>query len=186
MRPLIVFDIEATCDANMARKKREIIEIGAIKIVNGVVVDSFSSLVKPKQHPQLTSYCKNLTHIKQSDIDSAQDPHTVLLAFAEWSKNCVLAAWGEFDSEIIQKEMHKNKIENELVFINFKKVYLSIRKLPFTYSLQDALKSERIHFQGAMHRAYDDAYNTYLIYEKNKTKMDEMIRKIYSRNAFLD
>ena len=63
---------------------------------------------------------------------------------------------------IIKKELHKNKVNliNDLHFINIKKLYLSVKHFPNTYSLQDSLKKEKIKFSGTQHRAYDDAYNT--------------------------
>jgi inhibitor of KinA sporulation pathway (predicted exonuclease) len=186
MKPIIIFDIEATCDTKLPRNKREIIEIGAIKIVNGDIVDEFRAIVKPKKNPILSTYCKELTHITQEEIDTAPGPKEVLQQFYDWSKGSILACWGEFDPAIIQKEMHKNKITKSSVglFVNLRKIYLSVKKLPQSFSLKDALKKEHITFEGDMHRAYDDAYNTYLIYKKNKTKMDDMIPKMYSRDAF--
>ena len=181
-KPLVVFDIEATCDIKLPKNKREIIEIGALKIVNGIIVDKFSKLIKPKRNPKLSTYCKELTHISQEDIDLASNPKEVLLDFIEWAQDAILAAWGDFDEDIVKRELHKNKIEFDLYFINLKKVYLSVKKFPSTYSLQDSLRKEKLAFDGTQHRAYDDAYNTYLIYQKNKQQMDDMIKKIYSNS----
>ncbi len=179
---LIIFDVEATCDTNIPKQKRELIEIGAIKIQDGQIIDSFQRLIKPKKNPILSDYCKALTHISQEEIDSAEDPFSVLLQFLEWSQNCVLGSWGDFDPEILKRELHKNKITlpNDIQFINMKKTYLSVKHFPLIYSLQDSLKKEKIIFSGIQHRAYDDAYNTYLLYKKNKKKMDDMINKLYS------
>jgi inhibitor of KinA sporulation pathway (predicted exonuclease) len=179
---LIIFDVEATCDINLPKQKRELIEIGAVKIRDNVVIDTFSELVKPKKNSTLSNYCKNLTHISQEDINLADEPVNVLMRFIEWSKDCVLGSWGEFDADIIKKELHKNKVNliNDLHFINIKKLYLSVKHFPNTYSLQDSLKKEKIKFSGTQHRAYDDAYNTYLIYQKNKARIDEMIKLLYS------
>ena len=180
-QPIVIFDIEATCDYIFPKNKREIIEIGAVKIINGVIVDKFQSFVKPKKNNKLTPYCLNLTHIKQSDIDTADTPGKVLEDFARWSNNSILAAWGPFDAEILTRETKKNKVFiNEKLFINIKKVFLSVKHLPHETSLIDSLKRERITFNGSQHRALDDALNTYLIYRKNQEKMDDMMMKLYS------
>jgi inhibitor of KinA sporulation pathway (predicted exonuclease) len=183
-KSLIIFDVEATCDVNIPKQKRELIEIGAVKIENGHIVDTFQMFIKPRKNHILSNYCKELTHISQEDINSAEEPNIVLQQFLEWSQNCVLGSWGDFDPDIIKRELHKNKIilPNDIAFINIKKVYLSIKHFPSTYSLQDSLKKEKIVFNGTQHRAYDDAYNTYLIYQKNKQQMDDMIKKLYSQS----
>ena len=183
-KSLIIFDVEATCDINIPKQKRELIEIGAVKIENGNIVDHFQKLIKPKKNSILSNYCKELTHISQEEINFADTPLTVLQSFLEWSRNSVLGSWGDFDPDIIKRELHKNKIilPSDIAFINIKKVYLSIKHFPSTYSLQDSLKKEKIVFNGTQHRAYDDAYNTYLIYQKNKQQMDEMIKRIYSNS----
>lgn len=178
---IIIFDIEATCDHVFPKNKREIIEIGAVKIVDGKIVDKFQRFVKPKKNSILTKYCMDLTHINQSDIDNANPPGMVLQEFAAWSQNSILAAWGPFDTEILSKECKKNKINiNEQCFINIKKVFLASKHLPRETSLLDSLKKEHIHFDGNQHRALDDAFNTYLIYQKNQHKMDDMMLKLYS------
>ena len=181
-KSLIIFDIEATCDINIPKQKRELIEIGAVKIENGQIIDNFQKFIKPKKNPILSNYCKELTHISQENIDLAEEPNVVLQQFLEWSQNCVLGSWGDFDPEIIKRELHKNKIllPNDIVFANIKKLYLCVKHFPNTYSLQESLRKEKIVFNGTQHRAYDDAYNTYLLYQKNKEQMDDMFQKIYS------
>ena len=89
-KSLIIFDVEATCDINIPKQKRELIEIGAVKIENGKIVDKFQELIKPKKNATLSNYCKELTHISQEEIDAAQCPLVILQKFLAWSKNCVL------------------------------------------------------------------------------------------------
>jgi inhibitor of KinA sporulation pathway (predicted exonuclease) len=138
-QPIVIFDIEATCDVNFPKNKREIIEIGAIKIVNGKVVDQFQRFVKPKRNSKITKYCVDLTHIQQSDIDAADSPKKVLGDFAEWSKNSIMAAWGPFDEDILKRESTKNKVViNRNLFINLKKVFMSVKRLPMETSLIDS------------------------------------------------
>ena len=44
MKPLIILDLEATCSENKDIET-EIIEIGAVKIIDGKIVDSFDAFV---------------------------------------------------------------------------------------------------------------------------------------------
>jgi inhibitor of KinA sporulation pathway (predicted exonuclease) len=180
-QPIIIFDIEATCDIVLPKNKREIIEIGAVKIIDGEIVDKFQQFVKPKRNSNLSKYCMDLTHISQCDIDHANAPNVVLNEFVTWCKDAILAAWGPFDAEILSRECKKNKVVlNEDLFINIKKIFLATKHLPMETSLSDSLKMERIVFDGQQHRALDDAFNTYLIYRKNLHKMDKMMSALYS------
>ena len=180
-QPIIIFDIEATCDALLPKNKREIIEIGAVKIIDGEIVDKFQRFIKPKRNSTLSKYCMDLTHISQNDVDNADAPNVVLDEFVTWCKNSILAAWGPFDSEILSRECKKNKVLlNDELFINIKKIFLATKHLPMETSLADSLKKEHIDFDGQQHRAYDDAFNTYLIYRKNLLKMDKMMAALYS------
>ena len=178
--PIVIFDVEATCDSNMPRKKRELIEIGAIKVVDGEIIDTFQIIIKPKRNPTLSKYCMDLTHISQEQINHGISPREALNSFATWANDCILAAWGEFDQEIIEKEMHKNKIDKYFYYINLKKLYVSAKHLPMTTSLFEVLKREKISLIGEQHRAYHDAYNTYLVYTKNRKAMDNMMKQLYS------
>ena len=58
----IVFDLEATCEDPMIDPDfdKEIIEIGAVKIKNGKIKDTFDVFVKPIKKPILTDFCKIL------------------------------------------------------------------------------------------------------------------------------
>ncbi len=183
MKTIIIFDIEATCNLTLPINKREIIEIGAVKILNGEIVDSFQSFVKPKKNNQLSLYCKDLTHIEQSQIDSADTPKEVLLRFIEWADDAIMASWGDFDSKILQKELHKNKIDaNKIVqFVNLQRMYMAVKKIPLAISLSDALKKEHIKNDMSQHRAYDDSFNTYKIYKNNLSKIDDMMKQYYSK-----
>lgn len=180
---LIIFDLEATCGEDLPKHKREIIEVGAVKVLDGNVIDTFQKFIKPKNHNQLSQYCKDLTHISQKEIDGASHPKEVLQTFIEWAGNAVFASWGDFDANIMQKELHKNKLTATTIiqFVNLQRIYMAVKKLPLSISLSDALKKEHIVNEANLHRAYDDAFNTYKIYKKNETKINAMMSQYYSK-----
>ena len=69
----IIVDLEATCWEGCQVNKMEIIEIGAV-CLNGnnlYPISEFQQFVKPMINPVLSGFCKNLTHIKQKQIDLA-------------------------------------------------------------------------------------------------------------------
>ena len=51
----------------------EIIEIGAVMVDRETlsIVDEFQTFIKPIRHPILTDFCKQLTSITQSQVDTA-------------------------------------------------------------------------------------------------------------------
>jgi len=98
----IILDLEATCWKDRGVKKQnEIIEIGAIKIDgNGKLISEFSEFVKPKLNPELSDFCKELTTIGQSDIDSADTFDCVIERFKKWinlDEPYILCSWGFYD-----------------------------------------------------------------------------------------
>ena len=76
-----ILDVEMTCDGRqegnkfidngrMKRSEREIISVGFIVVDNNYNIQrKYKSFVKPAHCTKLTEYCKNLTGIKQSDVD---------------------------------------------------------------------------------------------------------------------
>lgn len=73
--PVLIIDLEATCDEDLIESEMEIIEIGAVWVTsNGTVLDAFQALVRPITHTQLTPFCQQLTGIKQTEVDRADVP----------------------------------------------------------------------------------------------------------------
>ena len=73
--PVLVIDLEATCDDGdgLSASEMEIIEIGAVwATAEGTVLDTFQALVRPVLRPQLTPFCRQLTNIQQADVDGAE------------------------------------------------------------------------------------------------------------------
>lgn len=62
----VVLDIETT---GLSALKNEIIEFAAVKVINGVVTDTFSTLIKPSV--RIPYFITNLTGISNEDIASA-------------------------------------------------------------------------------------------------------------------
>ena len=68
----LVIDLEATTDdGGWPVTEMEVIEIGASLVTReGREVDHFQRFVKPRRRPQLTPFCRELTHISQADVDA--------------------------------------------------------------------------------------------------------------------
>jgi len=83
----IVYDIETT---GFSTKYDDIIEIAAVKVRRGALVDEFSEFINP--HRQLSDLTKKLTGIEQSNVDGARDMEPVMRDFHEWIGDGVLVA----------------------------------------------------------------------------------------------
>lgn len=78
---LMVIDFEATCDADNSKfAEHEIIEFPIIlyDVLTQKEVDCFHQYCRPVRNPILTDFCKDLTKIKQTDVDNAKEFPEVL------------------------------------------------------------------------------------------------------------
>ena len=95
----VVFDIETTGFSPINNK---IIEIGAVKIKNGIIIDNFSSLVNPKC--RIPYKITELTSITDEMVKNEQTIETVLPRFMEFCKGSILVAHNAaFDTSFIKK-----------------------------------------------------------------------------------
>ena len=162
----IVLDLEATCWKNRhTNKPNEIIEIGAVKIdSSGRIVDEFSEFVRPKLHPFLSDFCKELTTITQEDIDNADFFHTVIEAFKTWinlKEPYILCSWGYYDKNQFVSDCELHDLDTEWVepHISIKHQYAEIKGIRRPIGMAGALKLEMISLDGTHHRGIDDARN---------------------------
>jgi len=108
MRQFIaVLDFEATCDEkDWDLSAQEIIDfpVALIDTQQKAVVDEFHTFVRPTVHPILTPFCKDLTGIKQKEVDGQPTIHEALGQFQEWlgyhdlhSQNTIITTCGDWD-----------------------------------------------------------------------------------------
>ena len=83
----VVYDVETT---GFSTNYDVIIEIAAVKIKNGAIIDEFSDFANP--HRKLSLKTIELTHILQSDVDHAPELEDVMRRFKAWSEDCILVA----------------------------------------------------------------------------------------------
>lgn len=104
----VVFDIETT---GFSIERDKIIEIGAVKIENGVITDRFQSFVNPEMKiPSITS---DLTGITTAMVKDAPLIDIVLKQFLNFSKDAVLVAHNaSFDMGHIESNIKKLGLEN--------------------------------------------------------------------------
>lgn len=162
---IIVFDLESTCGRGVINT--EIIEIGAVKIINKQVVGEFSVFIKPIKHPILTDFCIELTSITQEDVDGGVDILSALKWFKTWSEKDEVAgktlfmSWGKYDKNKINEtceEYGVNSLFNQYEHFNLKGGYSNVIKVK-KMGLRKAIERERLRWIGTEHRGVYDAYN---------------------------
>ncbi len=89
----VVLDLETT---GLSSHFDMIIEFAAIKVQSGIIVDRIQMFVNPKR--KLSSFIIEKTHIKQSDVDAAQEIHEVIDTWLNFmGDGVVLAHNAKFD-----------------------------------------------------------------------------------------
>ena len=90
---VVAFDFETT---GLKVLQDRIIEIGAVKIVNGVITESFHSLINPQK--SISKQITDITHITNEDVAHSPLIIDVLGDFYKFCYGCVLVAHNvEFD-----------------------------------------------------------------------------------------
>lgn len=83
----VVFDVETT---GLSAVYNTIIEVGAVKIKNGTIVDEFSAFANP--HHPLSALTVQLTGITDDMVNKAPKLAEVLGEFAKWSEGAIMVA----------------------------------------------------------------------------------------------
>lgn len=109
-----IFDIECTCDDTDPDFKKEIIQIGCVKITNYYeIVSTLNLYVKPVNNPVLTKYCTGLTGITQNFINSrGVSILEAIKTFAGYISDCrKIVTWGNHDKKFLYDAIICNNIK---------------------------------------------------------------------------
>ena len=97
--PAVVFDIETTGFSN---EKNKIIEIGAVKVIDGKITDKYSTFINPGE--PIPFRIQELTHISDAMVADAPDITTVIPQFLDFCEGCILVGHNaNFDVGFIRK-----------------------------------------------------------------------------------
>ena len=165
----VVIDLEATCsdvDGEIPRHESEIIQIGAVLVVDGKIINRFMTHVKPVIHRELTPFCKSLTGITQSEVLKAPLFRDAMAKLDSWLESLDISpvewgSWGDYDRNQFIRELNRNKIESHISTLhhtNFKKMFGKAHGVK-PMGLGAALRLEGLKFEGKQHDALADAEN---------------------------
>ena len=164
----LIIDLEATCDENNAlpRQEMETIEIGAVMVESEKLdpISEFQTFIKPIRHKILTDFCKELTSIRQEDVDNAPTYPEAIEEFKPWLSqydNFLFGSWGKFDRYQLQQDSKFHEIPYPIPskHINLKRYFKKNQNLNKRYNMAEALELAEISLQGTHHRGIDDARN---------------------------
>lgn len=168
-KTIVVFDIETT---GLDPTTDQIIELGAVKIENGNIVERFSTFVKPTV--RLSYEVSNLTHITDDMLQDAPPIELVIKDFYDFTRGCVLSGHNiiGFDIKFIRREgqTYGLNFDNELID-TLNEARTSKLKIS-RYNLGTVVKALGLTLEGA-HRAWNDAYATAQVL----LKLNEIDRK---------
>ncbi len=169
----VVFDIETT---GFSCVKNKIIEIGAVKVKNGEVIDRFSTFVNPNE--PIPYRITQLTSITDEMVMDARPIEEVLPEFIQFIGDAYLVAHNaSFDTSFIAENCHRQGIDYDYTHVDT--VELARVLLPHlpNYKLHTVAKDLNVSLEHH-HRAVDDAECTAWIYLELEKKCAE--RNIYS------
>ncbi len=168
-----IVDIET--NGGHVSKADQIIEIGAIKYKNGVIVDKYESLVYAKSIPE---YIQEVTNITPKMLEEAPTINRVLEEFKLFLEDDVFVAHNiKFDYNFVSNSLEKydlGRLENrKLCTIDLAKRTIKAEK----YGLKSLKELLNINIDNH-HRAYSDALSTTYILKECFKFLDKKVKTV--------
>jgi len=157
-------------------EKHQIIELAAVKVKNGQIIDRFESLVKAKEiNPHITE----ITGISVDDTVDAPELKDVLLKFKLFLGNAVLIAHDvKFDYSFISKSMQKIGLE-PLLNRSLCSLALAERTvISYRYALSYLNETLKLNPNARHHRAMSDVITTYGLFLLSLKNLNEEIKTV--------
>ena len=164
----VVFDLETT---GFSPIKDKIIEIGAVKVVDGKITEKFSTFVNPKI--PIPFQITQLTSITDQMVMDAPDIETILPEFLEFVSDAVLVAHNAgFDVGFIEQNCRYQDITPDFTSVDTVAMARVLLPTLSKYKLNVVANALHISLENH-HRAVDDAGATAEIF----VKFVEMLRE---------
>ena len=167
----VVFDTETT--GFNAGGGDQMLEIGAVKISNGEIIDKFDELIDPKRH--IPDTITSLTQITDAMVAGCDDEKTVTKKFLKWAGNLPMVAHNaKFDISFIEMAMKKYDLgEFKNTVLDTLELSRALDQGYSRHSLSALVKRYDVPWdEDAHHRADYDALGTALVFHKFLQKLD--------------
>ncbi len=169
----VVFDIETT---GLSQHYDKITEIGAVKVVDGIIVDEFGELVNPKRH--IPDKIVNLTGISNEMVADKPIIDEVLPIFLDFCKDsCLVAHNAEFDISFIVEAAYNLGIDFNYPYVDTLFLSRFLNPELRNHRLDTLARKYEVRLLNH-HRAVDDATATAQVFI-------EMLNHIRSNNISL-
>ena len=178
----VVYDTETT--GFNAANGDQMIEIGAVKIKDGMITDRFDEFINPGR--KLPDKIVELTQITDEMLSSAEDEKTVTKKFLDWVGNAPMVAHNaKFDISFIEMAMKKYDLgEFTNTVIDTLELSRALDQGFARHSLSALVKRYNVPFdEDAHHRADYDAEGTALVFHK---MMNKLIQQNYEKISDLE
>ncbi|WP_325890897.1 3'-5' exonuclease [Grimontia sp. NTOU-MAR1] len=154
---VVVLDFETTgLSPNMGDRA---IEIGAVKLVDGEVVDTFQELMNPGF--RVSSFIEGYTGINNNMLRTAPDCEDVMIRFAEFIAGFNLVAHNaSFDKRFLDAELERLSAGYSGQFTCSMLIARRLIQDSPTHKLGDLVRFKHIAHDGVFHRALADAEMT--------------------------
>ena len=157
----MVFDLETT---GFSRVQNQIIEIGAVKVIDGKITDKFSTFVNPKV--PIPFRIEELTSINDEMVMSAPTIETILPQFMEFCEGCIMVAHNaSFDMSFIEENCRRLGLPCEKTVVDTVSMARVLLPQLNRFKLDTVAKALGVSLENH-HRAVDDAGCTAEIFEK--------------------
>uniref|UniRef100_A0ACD5UMG6 Uncharacterized protein n=2 Tax=Avena sativa TaxID=4498 RepID=A0ACD5UMG6_AVESA len=174
----LVVDFEATCEKDKRIYPQEIIEFPSVLVdgSTGRIESAFRRYVRPKHHPVLTKFCRDLTGIRQEDVDGGVDLGDALCLHDAWLKaatagtgakkgdGLAVVTWGDWDCRtMLDSECRFKGIAKPAYFnrwINLRVPFEATLGGGGRTNLQEAVRAAGLEWEGRLHCGLDEARNT--------------------------
>jgi len=156
-KSVIVLDFETTgLSPNMGDRA---IEIGAVKLVDGIVEDTFQKLMNPGF--RVSNFIANYTGISNTMLSKAPSCDEVMAEFAEFIGDDHLVAHNaSFDKRFLDAEMAQINTHYSGQFACSMLIARRLIQESPTHKLGDLVKYKQIEHDGVFHRALADSEMT--------------------------
>ncbi|MCW8895903.1 MAG: 3'-5' exonuclease [Sulfurimonas sp.] len=156
--------------------KHQIIEIAALKIKNGKIIDSYESLVKCKE---INKHITAITGISAEDTQDAPLLKEVLYKFKLFLGDAVFIAHDvKFDYKFISQSMQKVGLE-PLLNRSICSLALAERTIEsYRYALSYLNNTFRLNPDASHHRAMSDVMTTYGLFKLSLENISENIHNV--------
>lgn len=174
MRAYVTLDLETT---GLEPRKDRIIEIGAVKVQDGMVTGEYATLVNPRM--EIPERITALTGISDEMVQGKPYVREALEGLLEFCGNLPLLGHNlMFDYSFVKH----NAVNLDMDFEKEGMDTLKLSRILLPDLPSRSLQNLRVHYQipqGDAHRALEDARTTYKLYERLRQEYEEQNPELF-------